>query len=506
MADTIANIDVPAGEWLDLYDEASIAVGIQLLVENIGVCDVSLAVQATQPNIGHEAFNFVKRNGIPLQNHAGDSGAWAFCNNQDGKLNVSIVSNNGFIPARPENETRLIDHANRSAMVSLPGELHTGFKNDDITVNFQYGISKQDIKDGGSSSGTGSVGHAGSNAFVSSGTGVGTALLESRRAIRYLSGHECHGAQSIVFGTPEANVNQYAGFLNAEDGWAPGYQGLSFGIWFIEGGNINFIKQIDFNIDKLDGFGSSGYNINPQTDQTYRTTYTWHGVLDMTVEIYIGMGRWVAVHTEVFVNVATEPHLENPNLPLALKVERLSGTGSDIIIKTGSWRGGTIGAADRSSVSDRWFPDFVLNRTKTNSATRIDHLLTLRSKDIFQGKINHIKTEVKILVSTNATNKDLVFVATRLSALDSADQATIIAGMADINTDDSVIESSDVALLLTAIPESSIGDVAVVASAGQRDNLDVQGFDIYPGEDTVFGVLGAANGTVSFQMNFKELH
>jgi hypothetical protein len=299
----------------------------------------------------------------------------------------------------------------------------------------------------------------------------------------------------------------YCGFMNGEDGWAYGYQDLEFGLWFIEDSNETFIPQTDWNIDKADGSGPSGYVIDPQSGNFPSLKYTWHGYKDLSLELDLGNGTEILCHQIRRVNSATEPHLKNPNLPMALKIERTSGTGANLRAYSSSWRGGVVTGIEENNASDRWFAEWVVGRSKSLDALHADHLVTLRSKDLFQGKTNHIKVEVKLLNSTNATNKDLVFIATRMGALDAADQAAIEAGFADINTADSVLESSTVVRLFTTVlPKSSIGDVAVVGSGKARDNQDVQGFDIYPGEDTVFGVLGSATGTVSIQMNMKELH
>jgi hypothetical protein len=399
------------------------------------------------------------------------------------------------------------DSAGRSSMVSIPGESHVGFKVDDISVNFQYGISTNDIKGGGSSSGTGSVAHVGSTARVSTGAGVGVALIESRASVRYRAGHEVHGALSVSLAAPQTNVDQFAGFLNTDDGWSVGYQDLEFGLWFIEGGNINFIPQDSFNIDKLDGSGLSKYTIDPQKSQVYRLTYTWHGALPLILEVYQPVIRaWVAAHAIEFVNSESLPHLENPNLPMACKIERRSGTGADMTIITGSWRGGVIAGAEEDNNSNRIFAAFVLSRSKTAAP---DHLITLRSKDVFSGKINHIQAEVTIIISINSTNKELVFKAVNLSNLDAADQAAIELGFVDVNTANSMMEKSDVVrALTTTITDSITNDVAVVLRNDFRENTDVKGFSIYPGEDVVFLVDDAgspAAGEVSLQLNFKEL-
>lgn len=108
MADNTQNILITSNEWVDLYDATGIAVGSQIVVENIGNDDVYLTVQATKPPKDHDSYNVLKRPPSPntMQNTEGDSGAWAYCSNSDGKLAISTQVKNGFLPVT---ETRLTD-------------------------------------------------------------------------------------------------------------------------------------------------------------------------------------------------------------------------------------------------------------------------------------------------------------------------------------------------------------------------------------------------------------
>lgn len=116
MADTLPNITIPPGVWVDLYTLSGIAVGTKITVENTGAADVYLAVQATQPATDHTEYNILKRTGPKMTNSAGDSGAWAFCPNDGSQVNVSENSSNGFEAACGE--------------VSIPGGIGRGISLD----------------------------------------------------------------------------------------------------------------------------------------------------------------------------------------------------------------------------------------------------------------------------------------------------------------------------------------------------------------------------------------
>jgi hypothetical protein len=93
MTDTLANVDIPGNAWADLYTLTGIPVGTAISVQNIGSADVYLTVAAAQPPVGYDAYNVVIRStGAWLRNSSGAAGAWAFCPNASGKLNVRRIA------------------------------------------------------------------------------------------------------------------------------------------------------------------------------------------------------------------------------------------------------------------------------------------------------------------------------------------------------------------------------------------------------------------------------
>ena len=92
MVETLANIEIDPGEWVDVYGVSGVAVGLRVSIENVGVCDVYLSISLSQPPIDHDAYNIIRRKGDPLQVPEGSPGAWVFCNNAAGKVNVALVN------------------------------------------------------------------------------------------------------------------------------------------------------------------------------------------------------------------------------------------------------------------------------------------------------------------------------------------------------------------------------------------------------------------------------
>lgn len=406
-----------------------------------------------------------------------------------------LLTNDQIGDRRFKTESLSSDSSGRETMTSVTGELHTAYKLDDININFQYGISTFDIADGGAASGTGSIGASNSMAEMHTGTGIGDSTLTSKDAVRYRAGHEVHGAVSWVFATPEENVNQYAGFLNAEDAWCVGYQGLDFGVWFIEGGNVNFTAQYDW-LDPMDGTGQSRYLINPQAANLYRLTYAWHGFLPLQLEVYVGDNKWRRAHILEFTNTAIEPHLKNPSLPIAGKIERTAGTGDDLVMYTGSWRAGSIAGIKDNNNSDRWFAHTVLDAPIINGRNNV---FTVYNKPTYNGKVNHVTVELGIVTFDSTLNKSTAVYGVKGGTLSGNSAFT------DIDTLNSVLSVSEGG----TVAGGSQGPATVIKAGGDR-RTDVRetGIRIYPNEYFTFEVdpAGAINGGFSISGRFVEYH
>lgn len=114
MPDTLENISIPLNDWVDLYALSGLTVGSEVSVQNIGVCDLYIAVQATQPVKKHNAYKIIQRkNGINYKSIPDDSGLWAFCNTDVGLVNIE--------PFQDGNKERVIlPSAARTVTINSP--------------------------------------------------------------------------------------------------------------------------------------------------------------------------------------------------------------------------------------------------------------------------------------------------------------------------------------------------------------------------------------------------
>lgn len=94
MADTLDNITVPDDDWLDFYTVASITVGTNVRVQNIGQTDILYVVNATKPtdlsayNVSSPGKNSIDR---WIETGSGASGLWLRSRVNDGLVNGQEV-------------------------------------------------------------------------------------------------------------------------------------------------------------------------------------------------------------------------------------------------------------------------------------------------------------------------------------------------------------------------------------------------------------------------------
>lgn len=387
-----------------------------------------------------------------------------------------------------------LDYAGRQQFNTVFGENIIGWRVDNISVQFQYGNSTRDVTP--TTSGSGSVTNSDEMAVASVGSGVGNALIRSVDPIRYRPGHEMTSQFTSIYSGMQVGVNHYHGLINDQDGVGFGTKDGIFGIWFIQGGIETFTPQSDWRGDKCLNQDSNDFVLDPTKMNIYQVQYGWLGVAPIVFSIYTGfMTGWRVVHWIDRTNSNNTPHLNNPSLPVTMRVVRTSGTGTTADIRSSSWRGGVVAGEDESNSSNRW-----------NSFTRLDHpfvdgvrnnVFTIQNKSTYLGKINHVVIELGVVAFTNTTNKTIAVYGTKGATL------TGNSAYVDVSTQNSVVSISTGG----SVTGGTRGPATVVqSSTGTRIDVLRTGIIIYPGETFTFDVeAGAgANGTVSISARWIE--
>jgi len=81
------------------------------------------------------------------------------------------------------------------------------------------------------------------------------------------------------------------------------------------------IRQEQFNIDKIDGTGPSGFNINLNKMQMVGMQYSWYGAGFVDFMVRGSDGNWVFVHRLKNNNINDEAYMRSGNLPVRYSIE-----------------------------------------------------------------------------------------------------------------------------------------------------------------------------------------
>lgn len=322
----------------------------------------------------------------------------------------------------------LADFAGRVAHNTIFGEVTTGQRRDDISVQFLYGASSRDLKIDLSSNG-GTVTHSGSRLLVNAPTVGAIGKAQSIDAVRYRPGHECVAMWTSAYTDMSGADSAFHGLANTEARIGFGRDPVSgaFGAKFRSNSIDYFIPQTQFNLDRVDGNGASGHVHDWEGLRIYSCTYGYLGVAPIVLSVYGGFLRgWVPVHVICptsdlglpdglsWADLGPQVHLTAPVLPIVMEVTRGDATGNAPAIHSGSWRAGVVGEASEDNSSDRWFsvkysranlPSVNLNQ----NPNQYTNLFTLRSKDLFQGRANHVKSQLVIVTFFTDGNKSVEF-------------------------------------------------------------------------------------------------
>ena len=387
------------------------------------------------------------------------------------------------------------DYLNRQGHVGIFGDQIVSPRLDDISVQFQYNIASNDVTS--AVTGSGVVEHNGTNFMrVRAGTGAaaGTAKATSVDTVRYRTGHDIYVYFTCYFSAPAANGKQYIGLLDAVDGVAIGYNGTNFGTLYRSGGADVFKTQSGFNKNTMlaESFGDgSGYVLDPSKVNLYRINLGYLGIAPIIFEVYGGTDfGWVPFHVMEFTNQQTTTHLQNPILPMRVEVE---STGNAVLdIHTPSWNAGVL--IDRQ---DEKADRFQTARNSKTSVSTETNIFTLKNLATFQGKVNHIVSEL-ISISASADGAKNVIVYFKKNATLGGSPS-----YANIDAVNSVMQIDTAGTTVTGGTLMYALELAKVES--KVLNLFDAHIKILPGETLTVSASSAAASDISITVREREL-
>jgi hypothetical protein len=186
-----------------------------------------------------------------------------------------------------------------------------------------------------------------------------SAQLRTRAYIPYLPGRSFVTSFVAYFSSPKTNVIQEAGMFDAGDGLFFSVNGTTQNVNIrtsTSGSPVtNSVARTNWNIDKLDGTGISGLNLDLTKPQIYALDYTWYGFGRIRFGIYSG-GKLNYCHEVSNLNI-TAPFHQRGSLPISFRIANTGVTASSTSMSHSSCsvagEGDTNITDSRTSVSNQ---------------------------------------------------------------------------------------------------------------------------------------------------------
>lgn len=181
---------------------------------------------------------------------------------------------------------------------------------------------------GGGTSSTYNTNQASVTLAVSNAT-LGTRVRQTYQRFNYQSGK----AQLILitgnFGSGNSGITKQWGYYDDSNGLFFQISGTTLNICIrsnTSGTPVDtLIPQSSWNVDKLDGTGPSGINLDTSKTNIYVINFQWLGVGNVYFGIFFGT-KLIVCHMIQNENINTVVYMSTPNLPLRIEISN-NGTG-----------------------------------------------------------------------------------------------------------------------------------------------------------------------------------
>ena len=193
------------------------------------------------------------------------------------------------------------------------------------------------------------------------------------------------------------------------------------------------VVQADWNKDTM-GAGAlnpSGVTLIHTNLNIYQIRYQWLGAGSMFFYIFNPKGGSpILVHEIEYANANTIPSVDNPTLPLCVRVQNVSNT-SDIVMATASMGGFVEGRVKEFGVAH------ALSVSVEGVTVTETPIVTIHSHDIFQGKINRVRIKIKLISASVDGGKPSILRITKNATLTGASFSPHESGISTIHQDTS---------------------------------------------------------------------
>ncbi len=219
-------------------------------------------------------------------------------------------------------------------------------------------------------------------------------IFQTRRHWRYQVFRTHSISWAIVFGAHQTNVTKMFGQGLNNNGWFVEQSGGTY--YFVKRSNVGIalpgfnelkIARANWNLDRLDGTGPSGLNLDLSKGISWVIDYVWHGTQGINFGINY-FDRVIYCHQMVFTATLDEPYSRNAILPLRAMVQNtgtVSSPGGEMQIGPVSYNVYSSCESTDSYVFSASNKTTAISVTSTTTPT---YMIAIRPKATFLGANN----------------------------------------------------------------------------------------------------------------------
>jgi hypothetical protein len=189
--------------------------------------------------------------------------------------------------------------------------------------------------------------------FSTGATNPSRLMVRTLATVDYRPGSELYAYFTAYWTGFAANTFQRIGIFDGINGFFIGYEGDTFGVSRISGGNIVTTLKGQWNTDQLVGAAASRFtrlgtpeSIDFTKQNVFRIRFGWVGSAPIIFEVLSPDGNWVSFHQYLIPNSQTAPTIQTPNLPIMVW---MSDNGQSLSMGSSCWAGGSSSQFDKVS-------------------------------------------------------------------------------------------------------------------------------------------------------------
>ena len=169
------------------------------------------------------------------------------------------------------------------------------------------------------------------------GTAIGEVIRQTKRVFPYQPGKSLLTLATFAMSESQANLRQRVGYFGSDDGvyFEQNETDLRFVIRTSTSGSASdarYVIQANWNVDKLDGTGPSGYTLDETKTQILLIDYEWLGVGTVRVGFVID-GKNIICHKFYNANNLTSVYMKTAILPIRYEITATDTIGSAATMK-----------------------------------------------------------------------------------------------------------------------------------------------------------------------------